>query len=433
MPVSVAIIGAGPSGFYTAGALIKTGVDCRIDIIESLPTPFGLIRAGVAPDHQSTKGVTRAFTRTALDSHVRYYGNVQIGRDISLEELREIYDAVVLAVGAPLDRSLDIPGGDKAGVYGAAEFVGWYNGHPDHRDLDPDLNTRATVVIGNGNVAIDVARVLVKTPAEMATSDLPDYADEAIHHAPIRDVYLIGRRGPVEAKFTNKELREMGALAGCVPVVDPAQLPEAVTGEMSARDRRLKEKNLATLKDFAAAPRGTDCKQAHFLFYAKPIEVLGGGRVESLRLERTRVANGRAEGTGETFEIPCGLVVAAIGYRPQGFEGLPVDKRSGVVRNRDGRVAEGLYVVGWAKRGPSGVIGTNKADGDLVAKEILADAPNGGKPGRPALKALLSERGTRWVTFEDWQQIDAAELAAATDGAPRRKLIRIKDMLAVLE
>ncbi|MFQ6018652.1 MAG: FAD-dependent oxidoreductase [Kiloniellaceae bacterium] len=433
MPVSIAIVGAGPSGFYAAAALVKLDFDCQVDIIESLPTPFGLIRAGVAPDHQSTKGVSRSFTRTALDSRVRYYGNVRVGRDVALEDLRRIYDAVVLAVGAPLDRGLEVPGGDRAGVYGSAEFVGWYNGHPEYRDLDPDLNTAAVAVIGNGNVAIDVARVLVKTPAEMATSDLPDYAARAIHAAPIEAVYLIGRRGPVEAKFTNKELTEMGELADCAPVVDPAQLPAAVTGEMSDRDRRLKEKNLATLRTFAEAPADQKRKRLHFVFFAKPVAVLGDDRVEALRLERTRVEDGRAVGTGEAFEIRCGAVVAAIGYRMDGFAGVPIDERSGFVRCRNGRVDRGLYVVGWAKRGPIGVIGTNKADGDLVAEHIRADVPHGGKPGRAALERLLDKCGRRWVSFQDWQRIDAVEVAAAPAGAPRRKLIRIKDMLAVLD
>ncbi|MBM3540671.1 MAG: hypothetical protein FJX51_01365, partial [Alphaproteobacteria bacterium] len=248
MTLSVAIVGSGPSGFYTAAALLEQGVDCAIDIIDRLPTPYGLIRGGVAPDHQTTKRVMRAYERTALDPKVRFYGNVNVGTDVSLDALRAMYDAVVLAVGAPFDRPLGIPGEDKKGVFGSAAFVGWYNGHPDFRDLNPDLNTKAAVVIGNGNVAIDIARVLVKTKAEMATTDLPDYAEAAIRNSPITDVYMVGRRGPVEAKFTNVELREMGELEDCHPVLDGTQLPEQVTGEMSDRDRRLREKNMATLR-----------------------------------------------------------------------------------------------------------------------------------------------------------------------------------------
>jgi len=428
----VAIVGAGPGGFYTAAALVKLGLECRIDLIEALPTPFGLIRGGVAPDHQSTKAVSKAFARTARDPHVRYYGNVEVGRDLTLDELRGMYDAVVLALGAPVDRGLGIPGADKRGVYGAAAFVGWYNGHPDFRDLDPDLDTAAVAVIGNGNVAIDVARVLVKTPAEMASSDLADHAAEAIRAAPIADVYVIGRRGPAEAKFTNKELAELGELEECVALAEAAQLPDAVDGEMSDRDRRLREKNLATLRQFAAHDPSDKGKRLRFVFCAKPLKVLGGARVEGLRLERTRVERGRAVDTGETFEVPCGLIVSAIGYRMHPIAGVPMDESGTHVANRDGRVAEGLYVAGWARRGPTGVIGTNKADGDAVAEHIRDDIAQGRRPGRAALEALLAGRGVRWVGFAEWELIDAAETAAAPPGAPRRKLVRVEDMLALL-
>ena len=433
MPVSVAIIGAGPGGFYTAEALVKSGLDCLIDVVEGLPTPYGLIRFGVSPDHEKTKRVTRAFERTALGERVAYYGNVMIGRDLSLEELRGLYDAVVVAVGAPVDRPLGIPGDDKKGVLGAAAFVGWYNGHPDFRDLDPDLNIAQVAIIGNGNVALDVARILVKTPAEMAASDLPDYAAAAIHGAPITDVHIFGRRGPVEAKWTNVELREMGKLADALPLLDAAQLPAAVAGEMSERDRRLREKNLATIRGFQAIEPAGKAKRLHFTFFAKPVAVLGGARVEGLRLEKTRLEAGRAVGTGETIEVPCGLVVASIGYRTAPLTGLPFDQARGVVLNQAGRIAEGLYAVGWAKRGPSGVIGSNKPDGDAAARQITEDFPQGRKPGRPALEKLLTERGDRWVSFADWKRIEAAEIAAAAPGSPRKKLIRVIDMLAVLD
>ena len=433
MPVSIAIVGAGPSGFYTAEALARAELDARIDIVEALPTPYGLIRFGVAPDHEKTKGVWRAFEKTALRDSVAYFGNVEIGGDLSLDELRGLYDAVVVAIGAPLDRRLEIPGGDLPGVFGSAEFVGWYNGHPDFRDLDPDLNVESVAVIGNGNVAIDVARVLAKTPAEMAASDLPDYAGEAIDRAPIRDIHLLGRRGPLEAKWTNVELREMGKLENARPLVDPAQLPDAVAGDALDRAGRLQQKNLDTLKSFLEVPAEGRAKTVHFRFFASPVEVLGGERVEALRLERTRVEEGRAVGTGETFDLPCGLVVASIGYRSKPVPGLPFDEARGRVVNDDGRVGPGLYAVGWAKRGPSGVIGTNKPDGDLAARQIAADFPRGEKPGRAALESLLSERGLRRIDFDDWKTIEAAEIAAAPAGAPRKKLIRVKDMIEVLD
>jgi ferredoxin--NADP+ reductase len=442
MSLSVAIIGSGPAAFYTAGALAKSalesGDDCRIDIIERLPCPYGLIRFGVAPDHEKTKNVWRAFAKTAARDNVNFYGNVEIGKEITLGELRQIYDAVVLAVGAGSDRAVGIPGEDKKGVFGSATFVNWYNGHPDCRDLDPGLDIEAAVVLGNGNVAIDVARVLVKTEAEMAATDLPDYAARPIQAAPLTDVYMVGRRGPNEAKYTNVELREMGHLENCVPQVEPEQLPDSVTGEMSDRDRRMRERNLATVREFTARKADEKPKRVHFMYYAQPVEILGDERVTGVRFERTQVIDGRAQGLAEYFEIACGLVVAAIGYTSRPVAETPFDERGGIVRNDDGRVDEGLYAVGWIKRGPSGVIGSNKPDGALAAEQILADhAGSGGgsggtKSGRAAFEALLAERGVRAVSFSEWQKIEAAEIANARDGAPRKKFVSVGEMLAVL-
>lgn len=432
MTLNVAIIGSGPSGFYTADALLKSDRDVHVDIIERLPTPFGLIRGGVAPDHQTTKKVARTYEKTALTDQVAYFGNVEVGKDVSIDELREIYDAVVLAIGAPRDRKLGIPGEDKKGVFGSADFVGWYNGHPDFTDLNPNLDTRNVAVIGNGNVAIDIARVLVKTTHEMSETDIAHHSAEAIEESPITDVYMFGRRGPVEAKFTNVELREMGKLDNCVPIIDPAQLPDEVTGDMSDRDRRLKERNLATLREFLEVdPAGKD-KQVHFAFYAAPVEVLGEDEVEGLRLERTKVENGRAVGTGEFFEIECKLVIAAIGYYSAPIDGVPFDIDKGIVVHDDGRVGNGVYAVGWIKRGPTGVIGSNKPDGDTAARQIIEDVGAGGKPGRESLKSLLDERNVRYLSYADWQAIDEAEQAAARPGAPRRKFVNITDMLDAL-
>ena len=434
MTLSVAIVGSGPAGFYTADSLLKADPECRIDIIDRLPTPYGLIRFGVAPDHEKTKNVMRGFARTASDDRVNFYGDVDIGEALSLDELRKMYDAVVLAVGAAHDRRLGIPGEDKAGVVGSASFVNWYNAHPDFVDRTPDLDTSSVVIIGAGNVAIDVARVLVKTPAEMAATDLPDYAAGPIHGAPISDVYMVARRGPVEAKFTNVELREMGHLEQCVPQVAAADLPDEVTGEMSPRDRRVREKNLETLRAFAEREADEKPKRVHFVFFASPVEILGGEHVEAVRFERTRVENGRAVGTGEHYEIPCGLVVAAVGYLSLPVDGAPFDHKQGVVVNEEGRVGPGLYAVGWIKRGPTGVIGTNKPDGRDAAQQIIDDlGAGGGKPGREGLEALLRARERRWVDLEDWQRIEAAEIAAAAEGAPRRKLYRHEDFLAVLD
>ena len=433
MTLKVAIVGSGPAGFYTADALLKADSACQIDIIDRLPTPYGLIRFGVAPDHEKTKNVMRGFARTASDDRVNFYGDVDIGDALSLDELRDMYDAVVLAVGAAHDRKLGIPGEDKAGVVGSASFVNWYNAHPEFIDRTPDLDTSSVVIIGAGNVAIDVARVLVKTPAEMAATDLPDYAAEPIHAAPISDVYMVARRGPVEAKFTNVELREMGHLEQCVPQVAAADLPESVTGDMSDRDRRVREKNLQSLRTFAEREADEKPKRVHFMFFASPVEILGDTRVEAIRFERTRVENGRAVGTGEHFEIACGLVVAAVGYLSMPVDGAPFDHKQGVVVNDAGRVGPGLYAVGWIKRGPTGVIGTNKPDGRAAAQQIIDDfGAGGGKPGREGLEAMLRARGRRWVDLDDWRRIEAAEIAAAAEGAPRRKLYRREDFLAVL-
>ncbi len=434
MSLSVAIIGSGPSGLYTADALLGIAEDARIDIIDKLPAPFGLIRYGVAPDHQTTKSIQRKFSKTAQHPAVRFYGNVEVGSDVTVAQLTEMYDAVVLAVGAPRDRRLGIPGDELPGVIGSAALVGWYNAHPEFRSLGPDLNTTAVAIVGNGNVAIDIARVLVKTNSEMAHSDIAEYALTAIQASPLTDVYLIGRRGPADAKFTNVELREMGNLEDCTPVVDAALLPDSVEDStLSDRDRRLRERNLDTLRDFAVRDTASAAKRVHFSFFLNPVEVIGNGRVEVLRLEKTEVVEGRPRGTGEMVDLPCGLVVPAIGYKASPIPGIPFDEGAGVFVNEDGRVSDGLYVVGWAKRGPIGVIGSNKPDGRLAAQQIQDDHGAGGKEGRQALETLLNGKGVRLVSFEEWQKVEAAEAAAAAASSPRRKFATVEEMLSVLE
>ncbi len=436
MTLRVAIVGSGPSGFYTAESLLRSVDDVEIDIVERLPTPYGLIRGGVAPDHAKTKNVARSYEKTARDPRVCYFGNVAVGEDIGLDNLRAMYDAVVLATGAAIDRSLGIPGDGKKGVLGVAAFVGWYNGHPDFRDLDPPLDTEAVAVIGVGNVAVDVARVLTKTPAEMAATDLTDYAAAAIHAAPICDVYMFGRRAAHHAKFSNVELREMGQLEDSAPVLDPAEVPDDVPDDtaatMSDRDLRMTRRNLATLRDFTTMEPGGRAKRVHFRFCASPVEILGGERVEGIRMERTRIEGNRAVGTGETFDIPCGLVIPAIGYTSEPVDGVPFE--GGRSRNSDGRIEPGLYAVGWIKRGPSGVIGSNKPDGATAAAQIVEDCGAGaGAPGRAALEKHLQAHNIRGVPFDDWKRIEAAEEAAATPPAPRRKFGRVDEMLAVLD
>lgn len=432
MSLAVAIIGSGPSGFYAADGLLRKKPDCRIDILDRLPTPYGLVRGGVAPDHQSTKAVQRVFERIARREGVRFLGHVEVGRDVSYDELKARYDAVVVAIGCPVDRRLGIPGDTLPGVYGSWSFVGWYNGHPGLRDLDLALPGKAAAVIGNGNVAIDCVRVLAKTPDEMAKSDLCAHAAAVLAGARLEDIYLIGRRGPVEASFTPVELAELGELARCVPLVDGAAFerdiaaapPEAVKG---------KEKILDILRRFTANKPGDKPLRLHFLFWSAPSAILGTGRVEALRLERRRPAEGRVAAAGEICDLPVETVISAIGYRGQPFAGLPMDEARGIVRNVEGRVEPGVYAVGWSKRGPSGTIPTNRADSMAVAELILADL--GGEPGKEgpaALDRLLAGRGVRPVRFADWLRIGEAEIKRAGEGRPREKFTRIEEMLALL-
>ncbi|MFO1152461.1 MAG: FAD-dependent oxidoreductase [Rhodospirillales bacterium] len=436
MGISVAIVGAGPAGFYCAEALLERCGSACIDIIERLPTPYGLVRAGVAPDHQSTKQVTRKFEQTVLENLVHFYGNVEVGRDVTLDELLRLYDAVVLATGSPHDRLLAIPGEQLPGVYGSSAFVGWYNGHPDFRNLKPRLGRNA-VVVGNGNVALDVARILVRSRAEMIASDIPDYALAAIEAADVTDVWLLGRRGPRDTKFAPAELREAGGLAEAVALVDPADLaqqPEsaATATDPGPRGRRGEDKLMALFREFARRSGADARRRLHFRFFTAPLAIVGSGRVEGVRVERTRVEGDRAVGTGHEETIAADLVVSAVGYRASPIPGVPFDVDRGRITNDGGRIAPGLYAVGWAKRGPTGVIGSNKPDGVECASQILADVEASTKAGRPALERTLHQCNVRFVTFADWRRIDEAEVASAEGPAPRRKLTSLAEMLAVV-
>lgn len=430
----IAIIGSGPAGYYTAEACQREfGESVRVDIIDKLPVPYGLIRTGVAPDHQSIKGVSRRYETTALTDNVRFVGNVAVGRDITIDELRDLYDAVVLATGAPLDRPLEIPGADLPGVVGSAAFVGWYNGHPDFAGLAPALEGTGAVVIGNGNVAIDVARILAKTPAEFEGSDIVGYALAELAQSKLDTVTLLGRRGPHQIAMTPKELGELGHLARAQPILDPADLPPVESDAPLDISHR---KSLSHLRAFAAAPRASDKPfRIVFDFFAMPIAIEGDGRAERVIVERTALdETGHAAGTGETYTIPASLVVSCIGYRTPPIEGIPYDEAAGRFANDEGRILPGLYAVGWARRGPTGTIGTNRPDGFAVVEKIAADLEDGSnKAGRPGLDSLLGERGVQIVTFRDWQKIEAAENAAARSGAPREKFTSIEALLAARE
>ncbi len=425
----VAIVGSGPAGYYTAEALQKLlGETVRIDVIDRLPVPFGLIRSGVAPDHQSIKAVSRRYEAVALSDTVRFVGNVTVGRDLSIGDLTDLYDAVVLATGAPQDRTLDIPGADLPGVIGSAAFVGWYNGHPDHADLAPPLQDAGAAVIGNGNVALDVARILAKTRDEFAGSDIVNHALDALSSSSIRTITLIGRRGPHQIAMTPKELGELGHLSRAAPLVDPDDLPPAGQDALLEPGQR---KSVMHLREFAANRPDKPIGLA-FDFYAMPVAIEGDGRAERVIVERTRLDDGlRAVGTGQHYAIAAGLVVACIGYQTPPIPGVPYEHGRGRFANSDGRILPGLYCVGWARRGPTGTIGTNKPDGATIAERIVADfkGDETSRAGRAGLDRLVAERGLDIVTFKQWQLIDAAEVAAARRDAPREKMVRIEAML----
>jgi NADPH-dependent glutamate synthase beta subunit-like oxidoreductase len=432
---SIVIIGSGPSGFYIADVLSKKGAATTVDILDRLPAPFGLVRGGVAPDHQGTKNIVRQFERTLQRDSVRFLGNVEVGRDISFAELKSSYDVVVVTIGSAQDRQLGIPGEDLPGVYGSWAFVGWYNGHPDYRDLAPVLSGKGLAIIGHGNVALDVARVLAKTPREVSQSDLCEHAARAIAASPVEDIYLIGRRGPSEASFTPAELGEFASLERCVPLVQAEQIPAALNSGVPPAEVKDRQKNLEILQSFIGNRPADKPLRLHFLFYAAPLAIIGKDHVEGLRLEHTRVEDGRAVNTGEVFTLPVATVVTAIGYRSVPFPGLPFDEQRGIVANTDGRVEPGVYTAGWCRRGPQGVIPANRNDSLAVAKLITEDLIRQGdsdKPGPLALDRLLRERGVRPVSYQDWLKINQAEIERAGAGKPREKFTRITDMLAVL-
>jgi ferredoxin/flavodoxin---NADP+ reductase len=444
-PLRVAVVGSGPAGFYAAGFLLAhEGRPVEVDMLERLPTPWGLVRSGVAPDHPRIKSVTRIFEKTAGHARFRWYGNVEVGRHVSRDELLERYDAIVYAIGAEAGRPLAIPGADLPGVAPATRFVGWYNGHPDHRDADFDLSAERAVVIGNGNVALDVARLLSVGDDELRTTDIADHALDALRASRIRDVTLLGRRGPVQAAFTTPELRELGALAGADVVVDRAELPpddageEALDGGAPATTKR----NLAVLRDFAARERDASAARTITLrFRRAPVAIVGDGRAEGVVVavtELVRHADGTvaARPTGRTELLPAGLVLSSIGYRGRPVAGLPFDEARGLIPNDDGRVAgrEREYVTGWIKRGPSGIIGTNKKCAHATVERLLADLgePAIERPSAQAAADWLRERRPRVVTARHWAAIDRHERRqGAPAGRPRVKLTRLGELLAV--
>jgi ferredoxin--NADP+ reductase len=430
-----AVVGSGPAGFYTAEALEKAfGEQARIDILDRYPVPYGLIRFGVAPDHQSLKAVSKRYDKVAESAGVDFIGNVTVGRDVSVAELLQLYDAVILALGAPHDRKLGIPGEELAGVVGSAAFVGWYNGHPDFADLDPPLKGTHAAVIGNGNVALDCARILSKTRAEFDGSDIVGHALDALDQSAIRTVTILGRRGPHQIAMTPKELGELGHLDAASPLVDPADFPPLEADDTLEPGHR---KSITILRGFADTPPDpAKPKRMVFDFFARPVRIEGNGKAERIIVERTELDDkGAARGTGETYEVPASLVISAIGYSTPPLEGVAYDERGGKFLNEGGRIADRLYAVGWARRGPTGTIGTNRPDGYEVADLIASAMPAGtseARAGADGLKRLLDGRGVMATDYDDWRKIEQVETANARPGSPREKFVRPEEWLGTI-
>jgi ferredoxin--NADP+ reductase len=436
----VAVVGSGPAGFYTADALLRsTEPSVEVDLLDRLPTPWGLVRLGVAPDHENIKAVSRAFEKTAARPGFRFFGNVDVGRTVTHAELVERYDAVVYTVGAQTDRHLGIPGEDLPGSWPATAFVAWYNGHPDFQDLSFDLSGERVVVVGNGNVAIDCARMLALTAAELAATDTVDAAEHAIVESGIREIVMLGRRGPVQAAFTPPELQELGELAGSDVVVDPHDLElDAASLDALEHDRERARRNVELLREFAERPPKGLPRRIALRFLVSPVEILGDGEVEAVEIVRNRLVteSGRlvARATDLRETIPCSLVLRSVGYQGVELPGVPFDQRAGVIPNDRGRVAgaERTYCAGWIKRGPSGVIGTNKKDATETVELVLEDAVAGKlvAPNRGDLAALLEERDSAFIEYDGWQAIDAVERATGEPlGRPRVKVTGWSDLL----
>jgi len=452
-PLRVAIVGSGPAGFYAAGQLLTAkDLHAEVEMFDKLATPWGLVRAGVAPDHPNIKAVTRVYEKTAKREGFRFHGNVEVGKDVSHEELAAHHHAVIYATGSPTDRRLGIPGEDLAGSHAATEFVAWYNGHPDYRDLEFDLSPKRAVVIGNGNVALDVARMLALTNDELGKTDIADHALEALASSGVEEIVVLGRRGPLQAAYTNPELKELGEMADADVIVDPDEArldalsqEEFDSGEIDKTSRV----NVETVQEYAArAPHGYP-RRIVLRFLVSPVEILGDDRVTGVRVVRNRLEkspDGRlvARATDETEDIECGIVLRSVGYRGEPFAGLPFDERRNTLNNESGRITDpesgdplpGVYTAGWIKRGPSGVIGTNKKCAQETVNALLEDLAAGKLPEPSAevdsLIEVLHERHPDVVDYAGWELIDEHERGLGEPhGRPRVKLTRAEELLDV--
>ena len=456
-PLRVAIIGSGPAAFYAADSLLKRkGLSVQVDMFDRLPTPYGLVRGGVAPDHQKIKSVVRIYERTAKKEGFRFFGNVEYGVDISLEDLKAHYHQVCFCVGAQTDKRLNIPGIDLVNSHAATEFVAWYNGHPDYRHLQFDLSQERAAVIGVGNVAMDVARILCRSIAELEETDIADYALEDLKQSKVKEVYVLGRRGPAQAAFTNPEIREMGQLAETQPVVprDEGELDPLSKAALDASRDRSTKKKVEIIQGYIDAPVSNKPRTMIFRFLVSPTELLANeaGEVNCMKLVKnelyaTETGTLRPRATDIVEEIPVGLVFRSIGYRGVPLPDVPFFDSWGIVPNKRGHIAEefesdeilpGMYVAGWIKRGPSGVIGTNKPDAVETVKLMLEDVEkrahfNPAHPGQDAAAALIAAKQPRFVTFDDWLKLDAIEVERGQAlGRPRLKFTDVEEMLNVL-
>ncbi len=439
----IAIIGSGPSGFYAADFLLKSEVSPTVHMFERLPTPYGLVRYGVAPDHAKIRNVINVYAKTAAHADFHFYGNVNIGYDITLEELRQHFDAIILAYGSSTDRHLNIPGEDLPRSYTATEFCAWYNGHPDYRDHNFDFSHETAVVIGQGNVAMDVTRILA-TPAEkLAATDMAVHAVEALKASKIKNIHCIGRRGPVQAAFTPKEIAELGAIEDCDVIVNPADLEidEVSRAFLESGDRPSAKRNFDVLTEFAQREPTGASRRIYVRFFQSPVSINGEGMVESVTLVTNELTGEpgaeRAVPTEQTETLPCGLFFRSVGYKGVPLPGAPFDEKRAIVPNEKGRVSPGLYTVGWIKNGPAGLIGTNKKDSEETVAQLLEDASSlAGAPHRENdhLNGLLADRGIRVVSYEDWLKIDTAEVERGkAAGKPRGNFTTVDEMLAVLD
>ncbi|MBO6577190.1 MAG: FAD-dependent oxidoreductase [Rhodothermales bacterium] len=453
-PLRVAIVGAGPAGFYAAEHVLKNSEHASVDLFDRLPTPFGLVRAGVAPDHQKIKNVTRVYDRTAARHGFRFFGDVDYGSDVSLADLRRHYHAIVFTTGAQIDRRLGIPGEDLPRSHSATEFVAWYNGHPDFRDLQFDLNQKAAVIVGVGNVAVDVARILCRTHEELATTDIADYALEALRDSRIEDVYVLGRRGPSQAAFTNPEAKELGELEGADLLIKPEEAePDPLSrAEMEANPDRQTDRKVEMIRDYAGRSPSGKPRRLHLRFLVSPTSIDAGedGGVGAVRIVRNEIYRNergtlRPRATSDTDVLEAGLVFRSVGYRGVALPDVPFRDDWGIIRNEDGRIQDesgahvpGLYTAGWIKRGPSGVIGTNKACAVGTVDLLLADAeagllPNPESPSPEAAAAMVAARKPDFFDFAAWQRLDGLETQAGeASGRPRVKFTTREEMRAAL-